>query len=131
MFFLLKKAERTHSVCKEMKTVFIKENSDFKRLYYRGKSQVKKRLVLYYRKNRFSYNRLGITVSPKVGNAVKRNRIRRLLKENYRLLKGISIGYDIVIVARKSAAFANYDEIGKDLKGALYDSGLLKRDELD
>lgn len=131
MFFLLKKAERTHSVCKKMKTVSIKENSDFKRLYYRGSSCVKKRLVLYYRKNRFSYNRLGITVSPKVGNAVKRNRIRRLLKENYRLLKGISAGYDIVIVARKGAAFANYDEIGKDLKGALYDSGLLKRDELD
>ena len=114
-----------------MKTVSIKENSDFKRLYYRGHSQVKKRLVLYYRKNRFSYNRLGITVSTKVGNAVIRNRIRRLLKENYRILKGISTGYDIVIVARKIAAFANYDEIGKDLKGALYDSGLLKRDELD
>ena len=114
-----------------MKISSIKENSDFKRLYYRGKSSVKKRIVLYYRKNKFSYNRLGLTVSPKVGNAVKRNRIRRLLKENYRLLRDISNGYDIVIVARKSAAFATFDEIGKDLKSALYDSGLLKRDELD
>lgn len=130
--FFLRNLQKEHTLCvKKMKTVSIKENSDFKRLYYRGKSCVKKRLVLYYRKNRFSYTRLGITVSPKVGNAVKRNRVRRLLKENYRILKGISAGYDIVIVARKSAAFANYDEIGKDLKSALYDSGLLKRDELD
>lgn len=114
-----------------MKIISIKENSDFKRLYYRGKSVVKKRLVLYYRKNRFSETRLGITVSPKVGNAVTRNRIRRLLKENYRISEDISIGYDIVVVARKSAAFSSFDDIGKDLKSALYDSGLLKREELD
>ena len=68
-----------------MKVVSIKENSDFKRLYYRGKSEVKKNIALYYRKNRFSYNRLGITVSPKVGKAVIRNRVKRLLKENYRI----------------------------------------------
>jgi len=113
-----------------MKIVSIKENSDFKRLYYRGKSSVKKRIVLYYRKNKFSYNRLGLTVSPKVGNAVTRNRVRRLLKESYRNLTTIQ-GYDIVIVARRSSQNSNFHEIQKDLKSALYDSGLLKRDELD
>lgn len=112
-----------------MKIFSIKENSDFKRLYYRGKSSVKKRIVLYYRKNKFSYNRLGLTVSPKVGNAVNRNRVRRLLKESYRLLDTIQ-GYDIVIVARKSAADAGFHEIQRDLKSALSDSGLLKRDEI-
>lgn len=114
-----------------MKIISIKENSDFKRLYYKGKSAVKKRIVLYYRKNRFSYNRLGITVSVKVGNAVVRNRIRRLIKENYRLLKDVSQGYDIVIVARNSSRFSGFYEIGKDLESALYESGLLKKNETD
>lgn len=114
-----------------MKIVSIKENSDFKRLYYRGKSVVRKRLVVYYRKNRFSYNRLGLTVSPKIGCAVVRNRVRRLLKENYRLLQGLCQGYDIVIVARKSSSKSVFQEIGKDLKSAFFESGLLKSDELD
>lgn len=113
-----------------MKIFSIKENSDFKRLYYRGKSSVKKRIVLYYRKNKFSYNRLGLTVSPKVGKAVTRNRVRRLLRESYRLFQ-LNQGYDIVIVARTSAAGASFYEIQRDIKSALYDSGLLKRDELD
>ena len=113
-----------------MKICSIKENCDFKRLYYKGKSCVKKSVVLYYRKNKFSCNRLGLTVSPKVGNAVKRNRIRRILREIYRVLE-LEQGYDIVIVARKSSALKSFCEIQKDLKSALYDSGLLKRDELD
>ncbi len=114
-----------------MKILSIKENSDFKRLYYRGKSQVRKRLVVYYRKNRFSYNRLGITVSPKVGCAVVRNRVRRLLKENYRLLEGMSQGYDIVVVARTSSANASFHEIGNDLKSALKECGLVLRDGIN
>lgn len=108
-----------------MKIISIKENSDFKRLYYRGKSVVKKRIVLYYRKNRFNYNRLGITVSSKVGNAVVRNRIRRLVRENYRNLD-INTPYDIVIVARSAAAFSSFGEIGSDLKKALMETELKK-----
>jgi len=110
-----------------MNIVSIKENSDFKRLYYRGKSEVRKRIVVYYRKNKLSFNRLGITVSPKVGNAVKRNRVRRLIKENYRLLPGDFSGYDIVIVARKSAAFSDYYEIKKDLLDIFLSIGFLKK----
>ena len=114
-----------------MKIVSIKENSDFKRLYYRGKSVVSKRIVLYYRKNRFGYNRLGLTVSPKIGCAVVRNRVRRLLKENYRILQGLSEGFDIVIVARNSSKDATFQELGKDLRRALYESSILKGDKLD
>ncbi len=91
---------------------------------------VKKRLVLYYRKNRYSFTRLGITVSPKIGCAVTRNRVRRLLKENYRLLQGIPQGYDFVLVARTSSAKATFHEIGRDLEGALGESGLFSRDEI-
>ena len=110
-----------------MKIISIKENSDFKRLYYRGKSVVRKRLVIYYRKNRLQTNRLGITVSPKIGCAVVRNRVRRLLKENYRLLQGLAVGFDIVIVARGSSADASFSELGKDLRSALYESMLLEK----
>ena len=109
-----------------MKVISIKENSDFKRLYYRGKSVIRKSIALYYRKNRFSFNRLGLTVSPKVGKAVVRNAVRRRLRENYRLLQGLVEGYDIVIVARRRAADASFSEIKKDLESALLESGLLK-----
>ena len=108
-----------------MKIISIKENSDFKRVYYRGKSVVKRRLVIYFRKNRFGFNRLGLTVSPKVGCAVVRNRIRRLIKENYRVLQGLEEGYDIVIVARSSSNNASFDEIGKDLIKGFKEASLL------
>lgn len=108
------------------KIISIKENSDFRRAYYKGKSIVKKRIVLYYRKNKLSDNRLGITVSPKVGNSVVRNRTRRLIRENYRLLKIVKSGYDMVIVARSSAAYSNYYGIGRDLKSALKESGFIE-----
>ena len=111
--------EKAHALCVKMKIVSIKENSDFKRLYYRGKSVVKKRIVLYYRKNKKGYNRLGITVSSKIGCAVVRNRVRRLLRENYRLLQGLTDGFDMVIVARTRISSARFDEIGKDLREAL------------
>ena len=105
-----------------MKVVSIKENSE---------SVVRGNIAFYYRKNRFPYNRLGITVSPKVGNAVTRNRIRRLLKENYRLLDGLKKGYDMVIVARKRSVNATFYELKKDLESALCESGLLKGNEID
>ena len=114
-----------------MKVISIKENSDFKRLYYRGKSVVKKNIAVYYRKNRFSCNRLGITVSPKVGNAVVRNRVRRLIKENYRLLQGLCVGYDIVIVSRKRAADASFYDIKNDLISAFCECNLLKENKND
>ena len=113
-----------------MKIISITENSDFKRLYYRGKSVVKKRLVLYYRKNKYGYNRLGITVSSKIGCAVVRNRVRRLLRENYRNLQGLSDGFDMVVVARTQINGARFDEIGKDLRSALYESGILNKEKL-
>ncbi len=114
-----------------MKVISIKENSDFKRLYYRGKSVVKKNIVIYYRKNRFSFTRLGITVSPKIGKAVVRNAIRRRIKENYRLLQGLKPGYDIVIVARKRAVEASFCEFKREIESALCECGLLKGNEND
>ena len=63
----------------------LKKNSDFRRLYAKGKSAVTPYLVLYTRPNRLGENRVGYTVSAKLGHAVVRNRVRRRLREIYRL----------------------------------------------
>ncbi len=97
-------------------TTSLNRNFQFRRMYRSAKSESDKYLVLYYRKNRGQENHLGITVSKKVGTAVVRNRIRRLIKENYRLHEErIVKGYDLVIVARSKAANANFYQIQSSL----------------
>ena len=92
--------------------VTLKENYEFRRLYQRGKSAVGSSMVLYCRKNHRGRNRLGITVSTKVGNAVKRNRARRRLREVYRLNAGsLRQGWDIVLVARGRTLTAAWKEL--------------------
>lgn len=77
------------------------QNRDFLRLYHRGKSQVHPLLVTYAMPNRQQINRVGITASKKIGNAVLRNRARRIIREAYRQLEpGLPLGWDIVFVAR-------------------------------
>ena len=66
-------------------TTTVKKNYEFRRMYAKGKSGVSSCLVVYYRKNRLGHNRLGVTVSTKLGHAVVRNRVRRTLREVYRL----------------------------------------------
>ncbi|MGN1098543.1 MAG: ribonuclease P protein component [Clostridia bacterium] len=108
-------------------TVSIKENKDFKKLYYRGKSVANEYLVVYYRKNKCPYCRLGLTVSGKVGKAVVRNRIRRLIKESYRLMEDrISPGTDIVVVARGKAAGADFKTVRGSLERAFVKCGIIK-----
>ena len=90
-------------------TVSLKENHLFRRLYQKGRSAVCPDLALYARKNGRPGNRLGLTVSTKVGHAVVRNRVRRRLREIYRLNEDKLIsGVDIVVVARVRAAHAPY-----------------------
>ncbi|WP_312643898.1 ribonuclease P protein component [Hydrogenoanaerobacterium sp.] len=79
----------------------LNNNWDFKRMYSRGKSQAHPLLVTYVMKNKLGYNRLGITASKKIGNAVKRNRARRIIKQAYfEAEKELGCGYDVVLVAR-------------------------------
>ena len=89
--------------------VTLKKNHEFRRLYQKGASAVAGSMVLYCRKNRLGHNRLGITVSVKLGNAVKRNRARRRLREVFRLAgPDLRQGYDIILVARSRAADGDY-----------------------
>lgn len=111
------------------KTEAIKLNKEFKSLYYRGGCYVSKRVVIYLRKNKYNkdINRLGLTVSKKIGNAVVRNKVRRRLKEIYRLKEDmLPSGYDFVIVARSTAADATYAELDKDMNYILRKSGIFK-----
>ncbi|MCL2456053.1 MAG: ribonuclease P protein component [Defluviitaleaceae bacterium] len=80
--------------------VSVTKQADFTRVYNSGKSAATKMFVVYACKNNLPHNRLGLSVSKKIGCAVVRNRIRRLLKESLRLETKISNGYDILIIAR-------------------------------
>ncbi len=83
----------------------LKKNDDFKRVYETGKSYANKYYVMYVSENHLDHNRLGVSVSKKVGNSVVRHHVKRLVKESYRLHEEMfNSGLDIVIVARKGAA---------------------------
>ncbi len=112
-----------------MKQTFsMKENRDFKRLYYRGKNFATAYLVMYISKNRRAYNRLGITVSTKLGSAVVRNRAKRLLRESYRLQEDqLLCGYDIVLVARGRLTDAKCKDAEKALCRAAKELGLFRK----
>jgi len=90
----------------------LKKNYEFKRLYNRGKSAASSYAAVYCRRNGSSENRLGVTVSTKLGGAVKRNRIKRRLKEVYRINEEkFFAGYDIVIVARMRSRYSGFQEL--------------------
>ena len=96
------------------RAVTLKENYEFRRMYQRGASAVGGGMVVYCRKNKLDHNRLGITVSVKLGHAVVRNRARRRLREVYRLhTPELKQGYDIILVARVRTAHAPWPEIQK------------------
>lgn len=82
----------------------LKNNRDFVNVYTSGKSYANRYLVIYTLKNNSDRNRLGISVSKKVGNSVVRHRLKRLIKESYRLHeKMFNSGLDIVVIARKGS----------------------------
>jgi len=110
-------------------TASLTKNYEFKRLYSRGKSAASKYVVVYCNKNRRGDNRLGITVTTKLGGAVKRNRIRRRLKEVYRLNETtLQRGYDIVLVARMRSLDAPWRELQTSVIYLFDKLGLLHKD---
>ena len=90
----------------------LRNNREFQMVYNEGNSKANRYLVLYYRKNDLEYNRLGISVSKKVGNSVVRHRLTRLIRESYRLNEtDFDSNLDIVVVARASAKGKGFHEI--------------------
>lgn len=103
----------------------IRENRDFQRLFKRGKSVSNSLLVLIYRRTGQSNNRFGFSISKKFGNAVKRNKMKRRLREICsEYIVFLKEGYDIVFVPRKNSREAEYIQ----LKKAVY--SLLKRSSI-
>ena len=101
-------------------TTSLTKNHEFRRLYKKGKNAASKYAVVYCGRNGKVENRLGITVSTKIGGAVQRNRIRRRLKEIYRINEDkFSAGYDIVIVARMKSRFSGFTELGSSVLSLL------------
>ncbi len=90
----------------------LKKNRDFQKVYRNGKSYANRLLIMYVIKNGSMSNRLGISVSKKVGNSVVRHHVTRLIRESYRLQEDrFNSGLDIVVVARANAKEASYWEI--------------------
>ena len=90
----------------------LKKNQDFQKVYKNSKSYANKYLVMYILENGLDRNRLGISVSKKVGNSVVRHRLKRLVKESYRLNESVfRDGLDIVVVVRVSAKGISYNDM--------------------
>ena len=108
----------------------LKKNSDFRRLYTKGKSAVTPYVVVYCRKNGLPVNRTGFTVSAKLGNAVTRNRIRRQFREIYRLhMEELKPGQDIVLVARSRCVRGDYRKMENSFLSACRSLSLLSGQE--
>lgn len=94
----------------------LKKSHQFRHVYKNGKSYANRYMVMYVMENGAERNRVGISVSKKVGNSVVRHRVTRLLREGYRLHEAMfNSGLDIVIVARQSAASVGYWDLEKAL----------------
>lgn len=115
-----------------MKFAVLKSNKDFRTLYYRGKAQVHPALVTYVRKNRLGSPRAGITTSKKLGNAVLRNRCRRVIREAYRTLlpkiqSESQCGWDFVFVARGRTCSMKSTDILRIMEKQLRAAGVLEK----
>lgn len=109
------------------KTKVINENRDFKRIYIRGKSLASSCLVTYVMKSKHGDTRVGITTSKKTGNAVHRNRARRVIRAAFGCLREkIEKGFDIVFVARAKTSSVKMRVVLKEMEYHFKKLGVLK-----
>lgn len=118
----------------------LRKNKEFRLVYRRGASFSNKLLVLYVFKNRKNfdveknpYNKVGISVSKKVGKSVVRSKVKRLIQENYRLnYSGTELkkGYDFVFIARAPITEKNFHEIEKSMRNLFFKAGVVKDEKV-
>ncbi|MFR5266511.1 ribonuclease P protein component [Clostridium sp.] len=118
----------------------LRKNKEFRLVYRRGASFSNKLLVLYVFKNRKNldenknpYNKVGISVSKKVGKSVVRSRVKRLIQENYRInFKNIALkeGYDFVFIARTAINDKDFYEIERSMRNLFFKAGVIKDEKV-
>ena len=103
----------------------LKRNVDFQRVYRRGKSVSDARLVLIYQRGR-GHTRVGFTAGKKVGKSVVRNRAKRLMRENYRLIRHrVAEGWRVIFVARNAMVGASFQQVQDSMQKLLKKAGCL------
>lgn len=108
------------------KTVTIKSNCDFRRIYGKGKVFQAPALVSYVLKNRAGICRIGITTSKKIGNAVERNRARRVIRAAYQSMEHqVNGNYDIIFVARSKTKYIKSTSLEMIMKSQLKQAGVI------
>lgn len=117
----------------------LKKNFEFTCVYRRGKSFANDLLVMYILRNKKNkdknlklYNKLGVSVSKKVGNSVIRSRCKRLVLESFRLnYDNIIKGYDFIFIVRNPMKNKNYSEVEKAMKNLIKKAGLYNEESID
>lgn len=109
--------------------ITLKKNKEFQNIYNFGEKSFGKYSLIFFKENKKNINRLGFVVSKKTGNAVCRNRLKRLFREYYRLNnQKIKKGYDLIFIAKRTAGekfkTLSFEEMKKDLDHVLKNSKL-------
>lgn len=108
------------------KYAVIKQNYEFRRAYHRGKNFVSPYLVIYCFKRKYGGIRIGITSGKKIGNAVMRNRSRRIIREAFRSIYSEAKGnWDIIFVARTATVYKKSTDIAVVMRKQLREAGVL------
>ena len=112
-------------------TESLKKNYQFRFVYNKGRSIANRYLVMYVVKNNLDINRIGYSVSKKVGNSVVRRHVTRLLRESYRLTESkLENGFDIVVIARGAMKDAPFAEADRSLKHLLRKHRLFREKDI-
>lgn len=113
---------------KRIKT--LKMNYEFKNVFSKGEYYIGRQVIVYFLENQYDYNRIGIAISSKLCNAVKRNRIKRLIRASYQSFKVYNNkqNYDIVFIWNKKTNIidASFEKITKDLTKAFVRYGVIE-----
>ena len=106
----------------------LRSNAQFSDVYRTHRSFADDYFVMYVRENGKSFNRVGVSVSKKIGNSVVRHRVKRLAKEAFRNSENMfNSGLDIVFVARKNAALMSYSDAQRSLMGLAASHRILQK----
>ncbi|CDZ75742.1 ribonuclease P protein component [Peptoniphilus sp. ING2-D1G] len=100
-----------------MKDCYLRKNIDFQRVYKKRNINGNKHITVFFKKNGLDHKRVGFTITKKLGNAVTRNKLKRRLREIYRLnFDLLREGYDYVFVMKKSSVDLSYNELERSFK---------------